>query len=134
MPMHSQERKDFVLRWLGFTLGALFVASGLTKLVALPTWTQLFEAFHLPSWSVFVVGGVELVSGALVALPRTRPWGAMGLMVVMAGAVLARAFNGVALPWMFLDAVLFTAALWIVREQRPRFLSVTGPTEHPRGA
>lgn len=130
----THERKTWVLRWLGFTLAAVYLAAGLTKLIALPFWTEMFEAFRLPRWSVFVVGVAELVCAGLLTQARTRPWGAMGLMVVMAGAVLARIFNGVALPLMFLDAVLFTAALWIVREQRPRFLSGMGPEGHPRGA
>jgi hypothetical protein len=134
MPTSASERRGAVLRWLGFTLGALFFASGLTKLLGFAAWDRLFQAFGLPAWSVYLVGAIELESGVLAFMAPTRPYGAMGIAVVAAGATLARAFTGVALPLMLLDALLFTAAVWIVREQRPAFLSPREVEEHPHGA
>lgn len=134
MPTSASERRGAVLRWLGVTLGALFFASGLTKLLGLAAWDRLFQAFGLPAWSVYLVGAIELESGVLAFMAPTRPYGAMGIALVAAGATLARAFTGVALPLMFLDALLFSAAVWIVREQRPAFLSPREPDEHPHGA
>lgn len=134
MSMDERERRDVLLRALGVTLGVIFLISGFAKLGGAPSQERLFEAFGFPAWALLVVGAAEVLFASLTLVPRTRPYGAMGLAVVMAGAVLTRAFTGVALPMMLLDAVLFTAAVWVVREQRPPFLEVHWDDGRPRGA
>jgi uncharacterized membrane protein YphA (DoxX/SURF4 family) len=116
---------------LGSAMTVVFLASGLSKLAGLPSQVQLFEAFGFRHWVLPVVGSIELVLAMLVFRPVTRPWGAIGIALVMAGAVITRAMTGVALPMMLLDALLFSAAVYIVVKQRPAFLAIHWPDERP---
>lgn len=129
-PMLTQRR----LTVLGSAMTVVFLASGLSKLAGLQSQVQLFEAFGFRHWVLPVVGSLELVLAMLVFRPATRAWGAIGIALVMAGAVIARAMTGVALPMMLLDALLFSASVYIVVKQRPAFLAIHWTDEHPKGA
>lgn len=139
MIINPSPRTVRILNVLGAGLALLFLASGLSKLGGLPMQEHLFDAFGFPRWFMYAVGGVEVVGATLVAIPRTRPYGAMLLGVVMVGATLSRAFTGVALPLMFTDALLASTCIWVAREDRPAFLVIhwkkgrEAPTEfrHP---
>lgn len=134
MITHPSQRTALILNVLGVGLALVFLTSGLSKLGGLPLQEQLFDAFGFPRWLMYAVGGAEVVGATLIAIPRTRPYGAMLLALVMIGATLSRAFTGVALQMMLLDAVLASTCIWIAREDRPAFLAIhwkTGPREAP---
>ncbi|GMU58675.1 MAG: hypothetical protein AMXMBFR34_04380 [Myxococcaceae bacterium] len=124
MALDDTKRLARRLTVAGVFLGCVFLLSGLSKLAGAPLQEQLFQSFGFPAWSVVAVGAAEVLFATLVLIPSARPYGAMGLAVVMAGAVLTRAITGVALPLMLLDALLFSTAIWVVREQRPPFLAI----------
>lgn len=124
MIIHPSKRTALILNVLGVGLALVFLTSGLSKLGGLPLQEQLFDAFDFPRWFMYVVGGAEVVGATLIAIPRTRPYGAVLLALVMIGATLSRAFTGVALPLMFSDALLASTCIWIAREDRPAFLVV----------
>lgn len=124
MITNPSPRTALILNVLGVGLSLLFLASGLSKLGGLPLQENLFDAFGFPRWFMYAVGGAEVVGATLIAIPRTRPYGAMLLAVVMIGATLSRAFTGVALPLMFSDALLASTCIWVAREDRPAFLVI----------
>ncbi|MEW5738033.1 MAG: DoxX family protein [Myxococcota bacterium] len=124
MALDDSKRLERRLNVLGVFLGSVFLLTGLTKLAGAPFQERLIQSFGFPPWVLLAVGAAEVIFAALVLIPATRPYGAMGIALVMAGATLTRAMTGVALPLMLLDAVLFSAAVWVVREQRPAFLAI----------
>lgn len=124
MITNPSPRTTLILNVVGAGLALLFLASGLSKLGGIPLQEHLFDAFGFPRWFMYAVGGAELVGATLIAIPSTRPYGAMLLAVVMIGATLSRAFTGVALPLMFSDALLASTCIWIAREDRPAFLVI----------
>lgn len=113
------ERK---LRLVSAGLAAVFASAGATKLIGGPVLVELFERVGLVS-ARLPIGVVELVIAGLLLSSRTRSWGAMATIVVMAGAALTHVFTGVLLPALFINAAIGLTATWVVVKQRPAFLS-----------
>jgi uncharacterized membrane protein YphA (DoxX/SURF4 family) len=105
-------------------LGVVFLASGLTRLLGLPMQAELFAQFGFPRWMIYAVGAVEVLIAVLTLTPSTHSYGAVGVVLLMAGAVLTHAVTGVRVPMIALNALLLFPAIWVVRRDRPRFLRV----------
>lgn len=128
--------KELRLRLAGVVLGAVFLASGLTKWVAAPMQVRLFEELGLPMAAMFAIGTLELIAAVLVVIRRTHAYGAMIICLIMAGAIITHVMTGVALPLLFANALLFATALWVVINHRPGFLLLRTEHDehHPKGA
>lgn len=89
----------FAALLLRLTLGLVFVAHGLFKVLSLtlPETVQFFEANGFPGWTAYVVCGVELVGGGLLIAGALVPWAAFALLPVVAGAFTVHWSNG----WYF---------------------------------
>ncbi len=78
-----------IIAWiLQVILGLLFIKSGFDKLSALDKTTGMFGSMGLPGWLAAVVGGAELLGGIGLLIPRTVRLAALGLMIIMVGAVI----------------------------------------------
>ena len=97
----------------GVVLGVMFLASGVTKLLGLQVHVEMFEAFGLPRWALIPVGLLEALSAALLFIPRTRFFGALGVCAAMLGAAAVHLASGVMPAMVFLNAALFAAAAWV---------------------
>ena len=65
----------------------VFAAAGIEKLAGTPLLHHSFKVMGLPEWFGYFIGACEL-SGALGLLwPRTRKLAAIGLAVIMMGAI-----------------------------------------------
>jgi hypothetical protein len=121
------------------TLGVVFLATGLSKLLGAPFNVAMFGAFGLPLWAMYVVGGLEIASAALLFVPRTRFFGAFGICALMLGAAGVHLLSGFGAPMVLLNGLLFAVAAWVgsqtgmtVREPPPLH---GGPTAgHAAGA
>ena len=74
---------DWTLRLL---LAVLFVAQGVIKVGGSPTWVSRFREWGYPDHLYMVIGVVELLAGIALLIPRFAAFGAVVLIVVMAGA------------------------------------------------
>ena len=68
-------------------LAAVFIMSGFKKLSDLPATIGMFGSLGLPGWMAYVIGGGELLGGIGLLVPRTVRPAAMGLIIIMLGAV-----------------------------------------------
>lgn len=69
----------------------MFIFSGVHKLMDLPGTTTMFGGLGLPGWFAGFIGGAEVLGGLGLLVPRTVRPTAMGLLVIMLGAVFMHA-------------------------------------------
>lgn len=76
-----------VLVWvLSIGLAFIFLAAGVPKLAGTEGHIRHFAAWGYPDWFRLVVGTIETVSAISLLIPRVAWLGAVGLMMIMAGA------------------------------------------------
>lgn len=124
MPVDEKEM-PLRMRLVTLVLGFVFLTSGATKLLGLSELAAFFVSLRLPAWMLPAVGGAELIVGLLTLNRSTHSYGAVGVALMMIGAALSHVMTGFMLPMVFLDAVLFVAAVWVIVKDRPFFLRVT---------
>ena len=72
-------------------LALAFVASGLKKFTDLPGTVGMFSSMGLPGALAYLVAGAEVLGGIGLLVPRfTRP-AALGLVIIMVGAIIMHA-------------------------------------------
>lgn len=119
-----------IIAWiLQVLLGLAFIASGFNKLRDLPATINMFGSMGLPSLLAYVIGGAELLGGIGLLVPRLTRLAAIGLLIIMIGAVFMHATKipgGLAggMPALVL-LVLLAVLLWL------RWPMLPG-TAHPR--
>lgn len=79
---------------LTLLLCAMFLNAGLRKFFENGGWSWAFRNWGLPVWFRIVIGVIETGAAALLLVPRTAPYGAMAIIVVMTGAIAMFAMNG----------------------------------------
>jgi uncharacterized membrane protein YphA (DoxX/SURF4 family) len=78
------------------------------------------EAFAAIGWLMPLVGAMEVLGGLLLIIPRTRALGAVILVPILTGILLADiSMAPSALPIVF---VLVAILLWAIIENRARYL------------
>lgn len=81
-----------IIAWiLQALLAAMFIYSGAHKLMDLAGTTKMFEGLGLPSWFAALIGGAEVLGGIGLLVPRTVRPAALGLIIIMIGAVFMHA-------------------------------------------
>ncbi|GAB3735373.1 hypothetical protein GCM10027594_16690 [Hymenobacter agri] len=81
-----------IIAWiLQALLAAMFIYSGGHKLLDLAGTTSMFESMGLPGWMAALIGGAELLGGIGLLVPRTVRLAAIGLIIIMIGAVFMHA-------------------------------------------
>ena len=78
--------KSIAVWVLQFLLAALFAIQGIVKLNGSPAWISRFRGWGYPDHFYFAVGLAELLGSILLLIPRLAKFGALLLIVVMAGA------------------------------------------------
>ncbi|MBF9221132.1 DoxX family protein [Hymenobacter ruricola] len=77
-----------VIAWiLQALLAAMFIFSGFNKLSHGPETAKMFGSMGFPEWFAYLIGGAELLGGIGLLVPRTVRPAALGLIVIMIGAV-----------------------------------------------
>jgi putative oxidoreductase len=74
-------------------LAALFLLTGIPKLMGAEGWLRHFARWGYPDWFRLVVGTVEVASAVLLLIPNFATLGACGVIVVMAGATYTHLFR-----------------------------------------
>jgi putative oxidoreductase len=78
---------------LQFLIAALFVIQAIAKLSGSPAWVSRFHRWGYPEHFYLVVGTVELLAAIALLIPWLAKWGALALIVVMAGATATHAVH-----------------------------------------
>ena len=102
--------------YLLFILPAIaFALAGTFKLLGTPELHQSFAAMGLPGWFGYFIGACELAGAiALVFLPALRKLAAVGLLIIMAGAIYFHVAYEVpsAVPAIILSLLLIGVIYW----------------------
>jgi len=81
-----------IIAWiLQALLAAAFIMSGFTKLKDLGKTVEMFGSMGLPAVVTYLVAGGELLGGIGLLIPRTVRPAALGLIIIMIGAVVIHA-------------------------------------------
>ena len=131
--MTRWKRVRLVLAWcLGLYLANIYIRMGWIKFDPEGFWTAAFVRWGLPPWLRVVVGGVEVLGGAMLVVPWAATAGGLALAFVMAGAWLTRYFDG-----RYVDVAWITAyiagLLWIAYEWRPFLFGRRSPLRASEG-
>jgi putative oxidoreductase len=68
-------------------LALAFVASGINKFLHLDATVGMFSSMGLPAWFTYLIAGGEVFGGIGLLVPRFVRPAALGLIVIMLGAV-----------------------------------------------
>ncbi|WP_324678373.1 DoxX family protein [Hymenobacter sp. GOD-10R] len=115
----SSSTRNIIAWILQVLLGLAFIASGFKKLSDLTATVGMFSSMGLPGALAYVVGAAELLGGIGLLVPRFTRLAAIGLIIIMVGAVIMHATKipgGLAggLPALVLLALL-AVVLWLRR-------------------
>ena len=72
---------------LTLLLAAMFLNAGIRKFFEHGGWTEAFRHIGYPDWFRVFISVVETAAGLLLLVPRTAPYGAAMVIVVMIGAI-----------------------------------------------
>ena len=111
-----------VLLWLiTLFLALICLRSGLLKVTGNMFWVRDFHRWGYPDWFRLVVGIAELISAALLLVPRLASYGASLFAIVMLGAIFTHATHNETSRLPF-NLLLLTLSLVILFARRPSFL------------
>jgi uncharacterized membrane protein YphA (DoxX/SURF4 family) len=75
-------------------LAALYVSAGVPKLIGVPEFVEGFARMGYPSWFRLLIGGIEVVAGLALLVPRLAFYAAGALGVIMIGAIYTTVISG----------------------------------------
>ena len=115
----SSSARNITAWVLQVLLGLAFIASGIKKFTDLPGTLGMFGSIGLPGVLAYLVAGGEVLGGIGLLVPRFTRLAALGLLIIMAGAVVMHATKipgGLAggVPALVLLALL-AVLLWLRR-------------------
>jgi len=100
-----------ILRWtLSGILALLFTLGGANKFMDAPAWAERFVNWGLVPWMVPIIGGLEILGGVGLLIPRVTNYAAYGLIGIMVGAagthLMSSQFGEFARPIIFLAVLV----------------------------
>ncbi|MGY3089418.1 putative oxidoreductase [Hymenobacter sp. UYAg731] len=110
-----------IIAWiLQALLAAMFIFSGVHKLMDLPGTMKMFGGLGLPGWFAGLIGGAEVLGGLGLLVPRTVRPAAVGLIIIMVGAVFMHATKipgGLAKGMPAIVALLLLVVVLVLRSR-----------------
>jgi uncharacterized membrane protein YphA (DoxX/SURF4 family) len=92
----------------------VFVNAGWPKFSDSSGWARAFASWGFPVWFRLLVGGIEVLGGVLLLVPRTAIYAAAALAIIMLGAMGTHIAHGdpaaihhEAAPLVLLGAVMY---------------------------
>ena len=117
--------KEVVLWLITLFLALVCLRSGWLKVSGNIFWVRDFQRWGYPDWFRLVVGIAELISFALLLVPRLASYAAGLFAVVMLGAIFTHYTNNETSRLPF-NLLLLALSLVIVFARRPAFLRRLG--------
>ncbi len=112
--------KQVIKAVLWVVLGIVFLSAGGSRLLNPDVHVERFAHWGYPLWFLYLTGGIEVVSGAFLLIPRARLYGVLLLSVTMIGAFLthlrAGEMGALPIPLILLLLLLFLA--WTMRPSK----------------
>ncbi|WP_342553257.1 DoxX family protein [Paenibacillus sp. FSL R7-0652] len=68
-------------------LAGVFVMTGVSKVTGTEMMMETFDSFSYPTWTMYLIGGLELLSAVGLLIPLTRILASGILTFIMIGAV-----------------------------------------------
>jgi uncharacterized membrane protein YphA (DoxX/SURF4 family) len=99
-------------------LAAAFLGAGGSKLAGAPMMVEVFQKVGLGQWFRYLTGVLEIIAAVLLIVPRTSGLGALLLVPIMIGAVVAHLVvlkDSPTAPLVFL--ALAAVVVWGRRDQ-----------------
>lgn len=92
-------------------LAVVFIASGGAKLAGMEFEIAAFERWGYPLWFMYATGLVEVLGGIGLLIKRVAPLAALGLAVMMIGAVATHVLHA---EWamLVLASIILLLAAW----------------------
>jgi uncharacterized membrane protein YphA (DoxX/SURF4 family) len=125
MPAHLKEAR--MPKWQNVTLwilqsllAALYLFSGISKLIGHPEITAAFEKFGYPMWFATFIGVAETLGGVALLVPRVIWLGSAGLSIIMLGAMYSHLKAGDPAGETAFTAVLAVLLAAIAWMRRPK--------------
>jgi uncharacterized membrane protein YphA (DoxX/SURF4 family) len=112
-------------------LAALYLVAGISKLAGVPTWVERFQAWGYTDMFRVLVALAEIAGAIVLLIPRVASIGAVGLALVMLGAIFTHLFHGSAVV-AILPLVLVMLLAYVGRERLPRPDNKPHWQPHPR--
>lgn len=84
--MEMSKTKNIILWVLQILLGVLFLMSAFPKLMGAPEAVENFRRWGYPENFHLLIGGLELLGGIGLMIPKTAAYAAAGLILIMLGA------------------------------------------------
>ena len=103
-------------------VGAFFVFVGMPKFLPDGPWGGMFQDFGYPPGSHLLIGGLEVLGGVLLLVPRTTRYAAYLLAIIMVGAAVTHLVHGPMFSVAFTLglAVAMLLLSWFHRPSRPK--------------
>ena len=120
----GQIAKAIVLWIVAVFLALVCLRSGLMKMPGMSGevfWIRDFQRWGYPDWLRVGVGVAELISAALLLIPRLAGYGAIIFGIVMLGAIFTHATHNESSRLPF-NLLLLGLCLIIIYARRPGFL------------
>ncbi len=120
--------KSKILFVLCLLAGLMFINAGLNKFfnyMPVPKdmpdkMVKMGMAFMQIGWLMPLVGTIEVLGGLLLIFPRTRPLGAIVILPVLTGILLANiSVSPSSLPIVF---ALIIIVLWVIIDNREKYM------------
>ena len=105
-------------------LALMFAMAGLAKVFGDPAMVEMFATIGVGQWFRYAVGALEISGAVGVLIPRLSGLAALGLVCLMAGAILTNLFVLGASP--LLPIGLLVASAVVAWARRPRTGSPDG--------
>lgn len=120
--------KKTILLVLSVLLGLFLINAGLNKFFNyMPMPDNMPEALVKDSmammeieWLMPLVAWAEIIGGLLLAIPKTRPLGALVIFPVMVGILLTHIF--VAPDGILMAIIMWVVLLWIMIDNKDKYL------------
>lgn len=120
--------KQKILLVLSILLGLFLVNAGLNKFLNyMPVPDNLPEvvvkdgmAMMEIEWLMPLIAVAEIIGGLLLAIPKTRPLGALVVFPVMVGILLTHIF--VAPDGLLIAVLMWAVLLWIIIDNKDKYL------------
>lgn len=112
-----------IIAWiLQGLVGLAFIASGIMKFKDLATTLDNFGKMGFPAWFGYLIAGGELLGGIGLLIPRTVRLAALGLIVIMLGAVWVHATKvpgGIATGMPAIVLLVLLIVIFMLRRPAP---------------